>query len=308
VASGGVGAQPNGFLVAMIPKDGISNHIFPYSLNPVTGAATVLGDGDYIMASLQNTQNGGTYNQALAKVQFIGQSLTAEQGPTPNPTMNFLVAIDQAGDYTSSRMIAYSGGQVNTARAQDGSSGRVFGMEQNSPTTDARLDIIEDSGLCTNFVNTSATGGYITGYAALNSAANMFYVGVKNGSGYSLQTIDTHGTGARVNSVALTGSPIRVMLCWDAGTHTLVSLERASSTSDSQLNRLDPNTGHTSLIVTLPGKATQGDCRSGFFFASGTSSSGSAWLSVVDIAAGKIVRNTPKLSVPAPSLLVFYPQ
>jgi len=304
-----VSAQPNGFLMAMVPKDGVSNHIFPYSINPTTGAATVLGDGDYIMASLQNTQNGGTYNSALQKVQFIGQSLTAEQNPTPNPTMNFLVSIDGNGDYTSSRMISY-GGLVYTARAEDGGAARVFGMEQNTATTDARIDIIEDTGVCNNYLNTTATAGYLVGYAAVNTAASLFYVAVKNNAGgTSLVTASTSGKGALVSTVALSNpTSTRVTLCWDSTTHTLVSLERASGSSDSQLLRLDPQTGHTTAIVTLPGKATQGDCRSGFFFASGTSSSGSAWLSVVDIAAGKIVRNTPKLSVPAPTLLVFFPQ
>jgi len=303
-------AQPNGFLMAMVPKDGVSNHIYPYAIDPKTGVASVLGDGDYIMASLQNTQNSGTFNVAAKKVHFIGQSLTmstdtfGRSGPQPNPTMNFFISIDATGDYTSNRLLT-TGGLVYTVRADD--SGKIWGMEQFTPTQDARIDVVEDTGLCDNFINTTAKKGYLVGHAAVNSAANLFYVSVKNDSGaISLLTADLKA-GGLIDSADLSNpSWTRLTLCYDGTTRTLVSLERPAS-GDSQLVAVDPHTGRSTPIVSFAGRATQGDCRGGFFFASGTAGS-DAWLSVVDIAAAKIVRTIAKLSVPAPTLLVFFPQ
>jgi len=295
--------QPGGFLLSLVPKDGVSNHVYPYSIDPKTGVASVLGDGDYIQTSLQNTQNSGTYNAGLKKVQFIGQSLTANG--EPNPTMNFLFQIDNNGDYSSSRLLTL-GGQLLTVRADD--SGKVYGVEQNNPDQDARIDIVEESGLCDNIINTTAKKGYLVGHVAVNSAANQLFVSVKNDSGQiSLLTADLKQAGL-IQSVDQTNpGSTRVVLCYDSAPRTLLSLERPTATGDSLLLAIDPNSGHSNTIATLSGRATQGDCRGGFFFATGTKGT-DAWLSVVDIAAGRIIKNVPKLSVPAPSLLVFFPQ
>jgi len=290
---------PSGFLMGMVPDKSASNHLWAYQINPTTGVATPVGD-DYVMASLANTPNGGTYNAALKQIQFIGQSLTASNDP--NPTMQFLVTIDAAGEWMSKRLISF-GGQVLTARSD--SNGVVYGMEQNTPGTDAKIDLIDDAGRCNPVINTTATAGYLVGHAAIDSANQRFYVSVKNSAGgVTLLTADLQRLVVMGSADLPVPGSTRVTLCYDTTQHALYSLERLPGTTDSTLLRVDANSGHTDVVATIKGKATTGDCRAGTFFVGGVNG-GQPFLSVVDLPSGKTT--TTPISI-NPALLVFFPQ
>jgi len=290
---------PSGFLMGMVPDKSASNHLWAYQINPTTGVATPVGD-DYVMASLANTPNGGTYNAALKQIQFIGQSLTASNDP--NPTMQFLVTIDAAGEWMSKRLISF-GGQVLTARSDD--NGVVWGMEQNQPGSDAKVDMIDDAGRCSPMINTTAMNGYLVGHAAIDSAGQRFYVSVKNSAGgVSLLTADLQRSVVIASADLPVPTSTRVTLCYDTVQHALYSLERLPGSTDSVLLRVDPNSGHTDNVATIKGRATSGDCRGGTFFVSGVNG-GQSFLTVIDLPSS--MGKTTPISV-NPALLVFFPQ
>jgi hypothetical protein len=294
---------PPGFILAMVPDPSASNHLFPWSVDPATRATKQLQQ-DYIMASVANTANGGAFNKALGKAQFVGQSLTMENGE-PNPTMNFLVTVDATGDYTSTRLISY-GGLVYGIRAAD--DGRVFGMEQFTPTTDARVDLVEDTGRCTSIVNTTAKNGYLVNHIAMDAAGTTYYVTVKNSTGAnSLQTISLTTSPPHIaNSVDLPNTGTKITLCHDAGTHALYSLDRNDSTGKSTVSRVNPNTGQYTTIATVDGRATVADCRGGFFHIVHAVGS-TTYLTSLELATGTGAAGTLSLR-PAPVSIIFFPQ
>jgi len=298
-------AQP-GFLLAMVPEPGAPNHLYPWSIDPVSGNTKQLQD-DYIMAAVTNTANGGSFNPVAGKAQFIGQSLTRSvNGPVPNPTMNFLVGIDAAGEYTSTRLVSWTGGVVYSARITE--DGKVYGMEQSiSGEQDARLDTINDDGLCETIVNTTAKNGYNVGHVAIDSAGKRFFVSVKNTTGAtSLQTIDL--TSAKISSVVdlPNAGSTRITMCWDIVTASLYSMERLSGSSDTTIFRVNPLNGQSVSIATISGRATIADCRRGSLWAIGTKGS-DVFLATVDLTAGKVSSRSIKVS-PAPVVLIFFPQ
>jgi len=296
-------ALPTGFLMAMCPDKSFTNRQWITSIDPTSAATKQLGE-DYVQATLSNTLNGGAFNQILGKAQFVGQALTFRDDGTPNPTMNFLVEVDATGDYRSTRLISF-GGMVMGVRID--SHGGVFGMEQSTSTTDARLDSIEESGLCNNLVNTTSTS-YTVGHMAGDFAGQRFFVSVKNATGStSLQILDLKDPGVQSAVDMPNAGAARIFMCWDASTNALYSMERLAGKSDTTVFRVDPRTAKSDLVATIPGRSTVADCRDGFLFATGTSSSGATVLNTVVLSSGAVTTK-PLPGITTPQSLIFFPQ
>jgi len=296
----GVNGEPSGFLLAMV-TEGASNHLIPWAIT-TSGNGKKLQD-DYILASVVNTPNGGSFNHVENKAQFVGQALTMTG--EPNPTMNFLLSIDADGEYSSTRLISF-GGLVYGARITD--SGQVYGMEQATANQDARLGTIDENGRCMNLYNTTSRGGFNAGHMAIDSSTSRFFVSVKNSTGaISLHTIDVKS--GEIWSIVDLPNPgsTRITMCWDSVTHALYSLERLSGAVNTNLYRVDPRTAQYINVVSISGLANVGDCSGGFFYATGTVN-GKTFLAAIDLSSGQM-RQTEDIAVnPAPVTLIFFPQ
>jgi len=288
----------------LIPRAGTTNEQWVNAINPTTGAAKVLGN-DYIQASLGNTLNSGTYNVKERRAHIIGQSLTIRHrngSVEPNPTMNFLIGVDDQGEYTSTRLISY-GGLVYGIRSDK--NGINYGMEQSTPSTDARFDLVEESGRCNNIYNTSSNL-YVVNHIGIDAVKELFFVSVKAGTPTNLLTIDIGQ--AKLISTATLPNPnaVRITMCFDQVTSSLYSLERlTSAAADTTLLRYDPKTATPTTIATIKGRMTVADCNSGFLFATGTNA-GATGLAIVDLSSGAVTQQ--KLTIGAPQSLIFWPQ
>jgi hypothetical protein len=76
-------------------------------------------------------------------------------------------------------------------------------------------------------------------------------------------------------------------MCYDNATRSLYSIERLPTARDTSLVRVDPTSGKITLVTTIPGAVTVGDCYAGTAFVSGTNN-GQTFIGTVDFTTGAV--------------------
>jgi len=290
-------AAPSGFLMAMVPDpQQPTRKTWPNKVDLSTGQATRLGD--YQQFDIKQYGSSGTYNPKLQEVHFIGESLTEA-----NPVGNFMVSLNKDADLEPALRIIQYTGWLSVVRADR--QGRVWGFEQPKDGMGqfAAVTVLDlDGGLSDNYANTTVNN-FIPANVAVDSANQLAFFASKVGGGVNLITVDLKTRRQTSNVPLQNPGNQRVTLCYDDTSKGLYSLERASGASESTLNLLNPQTGAATKVAAIRGTALQGDCRSGAFFATGTSPGN--YLAIVSLPSGTV--DYKNLSV-RPDLIVFFPQ